>query len=182
MNDLLLLSILLAGPQHGYALKKRAGLITGQAAMHNNVVYPLLRRFVAEKWVRQRKAAGQRGQTRQMYSLTPRGRRVLVERLGTFGDAEARSAEAFHLRVGLFELLPQAVRADILERRKTYLEEGGAKFARLEAAMDLGRFGKEVVGFLRERTRAELAWIDRLRRISGSAQRKAGIEQGGRPR
>ena len=65
MNDLLLLSLLLAGPQHGYALKKRAGLISGQPAMHNNLVYPLLRRFVENKWVKQKVAAGERGQTRQ---------------------------------------------------------------------------------------------------------------------
>jgi len=77
MNDLLLLSLLLAGPQHGYALKKRAGFISGQPSMHNNLVYPLLRRFVENKLVKQKATAGERGQTRLMYSLTTLGRRVL---------------------------------------------------------------------------------------------------------
>jgi hypothetical protein len=45
MNDLLLLATLLEGPKHGYALKKQAGLILGEAELQNNLVYPLLRRF-----------------------------------------------------------------------------------------------------------------------------------------
>src|SRR5450755_4785885 len=105
MNDLMLLATLLAGPQHGYALKKQAGLLSGQPAMHNNLVYPLLRRFVANAWVTRRKAPGDRGQTRQMYSLTPPGRRALLDRLTEFGESDARSPEQFHLRVGLFSVL-----------------------------------------------------------------------------
>ena len=170
MNDLLLLSLLLAGPQHGYALKKRAGLITGQPAMHNNLVYPLLRRFVDSKWVKQNRAAGERGQTRQMYSLTPQGRRVLGERLARFEDADAHSAEAFHLRVGLFELLTPHVRREILDKRETYLKDTAAKFARLETEISLSGYPAEVVHFLRERTRAELNWIDRIRKIESAAK------------
>jgi DNA-binding PadR family transcriptional regulator len=126
MNDLLLLSLLLAGPQHGYALKKRAGLISGQPAMHNNLVYPLLRRFVENKWVKQKVAAGERGQTRQMYSLTPLGRRVLAERLAKFDDSDARSAEAFHLRVGLLDLLAPEARREILDKRESQLKESNS--------------------------------------------------------
>jgi DNA-binding PadR family transcriptional regulator len=44
----MILALLLEAPQHGYALKKRAGLISGSADMHNNLVYPLLRRFVGK--------------------------------------------------------------------------------------------------------------------------------------
>ena len=58
MNDLLMLAALLGGPKHGYALKKQAGLMTGQANLHNNLVYPLLRRFVARGWVTRKKVAG----------------------------------------------------------------------------------------------------------------------------
>src|SRR5580704_6105500 len=103
MNDLIVLAILAEGSQHGYALKKQAGLALGQPDMHNNLVYPLLRRFVAQKWVTQRKTPGERGQTRQVYSLTPLGRNALVDRLRRFDRAS--SAEAFRLRIGLFELL-----------------------------------------------------------------------------
>jgi len=165
MNDLLLLSLLLAGPQHGYALKKRAGLISGQPSMHNNLVYPLLRRFVENKLVKQKATAGERGQTRLMYSLTPLGRRVLVERLAKFDDSDARSAEAFHLRVGLLELLAPQTRHEIFDKREAHLKETTAKFARLETEIQLGRYPKEVVRYLRERAETELEWIARVRRI-----------------
>ena len=165
MNDLLLLSLLLSGSQHGYALKKRSGLISGQPAMHNNLVYPLLRRFVENKWVKQKVAASERGQTRQMYSLTPLGRRVLVERLSKFDGSDAHSAEAFHLRVGLLDLLELQTRHEILDKREAHLKETTAKFARLETEIPLSRYPKEVVRFLRERAEAELEWIARVRRI-----------------
>ena len=67
MNDLLILASLLEGPQHGYALKKRIGTLTGHGPLHNNLFYPLLRRFVATSWVSRRKAPGQRGQTRELF-------------------------------------------------------------------------------------------------------------------
>jgi DNA-binding PadR family transcriptional regulator len=165
MNDLLLLSLILAGPQHGYALKKRAGLITGQPDMHNNLVYPLLRRFVQKGWVRKKTVAGKRGQTRQVYSLTPLGRRELIRQLSEFEAAEARSPDAFHLRVGLFELLASEVRGQILEKRRVHLEKNDERFALLQNQMELGRYGTEVVRFLRERTRAEISWIERLERM-----------------
>ena len=51
MNDLILLSLLVGKSQHGYVLKKQAGAIFGQAEMHNNLVYPLLKRFVNSGWI-----------------------------------------------------------------------------------------------------------------------------------
>ena len=168
----MLLATLLAGPQHGYALKKQAGLLSGQPAMHNNLVYPLLRRFVANGWVTQRKAPGDRGQTRQMYSLTPLGRRTLIDRLAEFDESAARSPEQFHLRVGLFSVLSPAARAKILQSRKTVLELRDQKFALLQKAIDLGNYGGEVVRFLRQSLRAEIVWIGRLERISGRTKPK----------
>jgi DNA-binding PadR family transcriptional regulator len=46
------------------------GLISGKGEMHNNLVYPLLRRFVESGWVSKRKGPGERGQTRDIYALT----------------------------------------------------------------------------------------------------------------
>src|SRR5262249_3161399 len=102
MNDLLLLAALLAGPQHGYALKKQVGLFAGKRELHNNLVYPLLGRFVRHGWVSKRQAAGQRGQTRELYALTAKGKSELLRRLATCTEKEAGNEHEFHLRVGLF--------------------------------------------------------------------------------
>jgi DNA-binding PadR family transcriptional regulator len=170
MNDLMLLAILAGGPKHGYALKKQAGMALGQPDMHNNLVYPLLRRFVAHKWVTQRKTAGERGQTRQVYSLTAPGRAALVDRLRQFDDAS--SAEAFRLRVGLFEILDPFAREQILTAREKYLQGREQRFVALETGMDLGRYGGEVTRFMGEQIRTEQAWIARLRRMNRARKEK----------
>jgi PadR family transcriptional regulator PadR len=173
MNDLLLLAMLLGGPQHGYALKKAAGLITGQTDMHNNLVYPLLRRFVREGWVTQKKAAGERGQTRQVYSLTALGRRALLARLCDFDESAASSGDQFRLRVGMFSLLDASSRAAILDKREAYLRWSAERFGPLESGMEIGTYGREVVRFMRQQINAELAWIEQLRHMDRGQKRKA---------
>jgi DNA-binding PadR family transcriptional regulator len=173
MNDLLLLATLLDGPKHGYALKKEAAFFSGGGDMHNNLVYPLLRRYVGKGWVSQKKAAGERGQTRVVYSLTAAGRAELLRRLQDFGEVDARSADAFHLRVGLFSVLGKAAREQILEKRENYLEEREQRLAAIEKNMKLERFGGEVVRFLRQEISAERKWIEQLRKLSGLRKKHA---------
>src|SRR6266436_8031532 len=81
MTALTVLALLIEGPKHGYRLKQEAGTIFGQAALHNNLVYPLLRRFTASGWVTRKTVPGARGQNRQQYALTPLGRRTLLGRV-----------------------------------------------------------------------------------------------------
>lgn len=172
MNDLFLLANLLDRPKHGYALKKQVGLISGQEEMHNNLVYPLLRRFVESGWVSKRRGAGERGQTREIYSLTGKGKQELIRRLSGASSKELASENAFHLRVGLFAVLDAATRGRILGERDRWLAEHEERLARLEGAMDLGLWGGEVVRFRREQIRSEREWIARLKRKAERADRK----------
>lgn len=162
MNDLLLLAMLLAGPAHGYALKKRVGHITGQSDMHNNLVYPLLKRFVDSGWVSQKTVPGERGQTRERYALTSKGRQELIRRLEEFTERDASSSEAFQLRVGLFSVLNPGARSHILERRETWLAERAERLANLAAKMDLGDWGGQSVAFLGAQIAAEQKWLKEL--------------------
>lgn len=168
MNDLLLLSTLLAGPRHGYALKKQIALITGQGEMHNNLVYPLLKRFVSEGWVSRREAAGERGQTRELYAITARGRRELQRRLSDFPPKLAASAEAFSFRIGLFDILDLPTRHQILDERAKWLAQRVGKLSAVANAMSLGRWPGAVVGFLHTQAVAEQRWITKLRTKVGS--------------
>ena len=164
MNDLLMLANLLDGPKHGYALKKQVGLISGQNEMHNNLVYPLLRRFVENGWVSKREASGQRGQTRDVYALTAKGKRELLRRLSTFTEKEAASQNELCLRVGLFMVLDKTEREQVLRERDGWLARREEKLSKLQAAVDVGDWGGEVVRFLCEQARSEREWIARLRR------------------
>lgn len=162
MNDLILLAALLDGPKHGWVLKKLGGWVTGQGDMHNNLVYPMMKKFLGEGWVRRRAEAGKRGQTRAVYSLTILGSRELFRRLNQFGEKEAGSATEFRLRVGLFHLLTPEARKRICVERNRWLLAREEHFSTLQQnlkAMEVSRWGAEVVSFLVEEGRAERKWI-----------------------
>jgi DNA-binding PadR family transcriptional regulator len=165
MNDLIILATLLAGPKHGYQLKREAGFIFGDAALHNNLIYPMLRRFSAEGWVTKKIVAGQRGQTRQQYAISPLGRKALIERLSQFSEHDSGSFQNFITRVGMFEILGPGIRESILKQRQTYLLRRQQQFATLQENVELGRYGGDVVGFLRSQIESELKWIQRLSRL-----------------
>ncbi len=168
MNDLIILATLLDGPKHGYQLKREAGFILGQAAMHNNLIYPLLRRFTAEGWVSKKAVPGERGQTRLQYAITALGRRELVTRLSEFGESDASSFQAFVTRVGMFAVLEESTRAGILKQRQNYLHLREKKLTALRRGMDAGTFGGEVLRYLVEQIQSELAWIRRLHRLAAN--------------
>jgi DNA-binding PadR family transcriptional regulator len=165
MNDLILLALLFGGPKHGYQLKREAGLLLGRGDMHNNLVYPLLRRFTTEGWVTKTPAPGQRGQTRQRYALTTKGRRELIRQLAEYSAQDAHSDLAFHTRVGMFSLVEPEVRRQILGKRESYLHAREERLTRVKTNMEVGTYGAEVIRFLSEQAESEIAWIQRLRRI-----------------
>jgi DNA-binding PadR family transcriptional regulator len=164
MNDLILLGLLSDGPKHGYQLKREAGFLLGGADMHNNLVYPLMKKFTQAGWVIKKAVPGERGQTRQRYELTPRGRQELLRRLADFGEDEAASEPEFSTRVGMFDLLSAAVCAQILDGREAYLRSRAERLKSVQANMEVGTYGAEALRFLQERIRLEIDWINRLRR------------------
>ena len=173
MTDLIILSMLLPGPKHGYQLKHEAGMIFGQQMLHNNLIYPLLRRFLNDGWVSKKEVPGERGQTRQEYSLTAQGRRVLLERLSQFTEADAASDEEFRSRVGLFDLLESHTRENILTLRESYLQSLDQRLVILETNMQVGKYGAEVIAQLRDRIASEARWISHLRLISKADRRRS---------
>lgn len=171
MSDLLLLALMLDGPKYGYQLKREAGWMMGQDALHNNIVYPMLRRFLDEGWVSKKAVPGERGQTRQQYALTAVGRNILMDRLRHFSEADASMEEAFRLRVGLFSFLKAEVRESILTAREQRLERRDEKLETLQGKMDLGKFGGEIVRYMRKEIEMEQEWIRHLRRMAKATPR-----------
>ena len=160
MNDLLLLAALADGPKHGYRLKKEAGFIAGTSELHNNVVYPLLRRFTSEKLIRSRVVPGKRGQTRTEYSLTAKGHEFLIQKLSE--TSEMQSGEDFLIRLGLFALLDLSTRLRILEERSKSIKEREARLAGIEKALPMNRYGTEVMNYLAAKTKLERDLIERV--------------------
>lgn len=163
MNDLITLSLLLDGPKHGYQLKREAGFVFGHGDMHNNLIYPLLRRFTNDGWVTKKTVPGDRGQTRQQYALTALGRRELIAGLEQYSEPDAQSQGQFITRVGMFDVIEAKARARILDLRESYLQTREEHLARLTANLAVGSYGAEVIGLLREQIQMELKWIEKLR-------------------
>ena len=166
MTDLIILATLLPGPKHGYSIKRQAGLILGQEKLHNNLVYPLLRRFMTKKWVTKKEVPGERGQTRQLYSITPLGRKELISQLSNFTEQDARASDQFRFRVGMFQVIEPDARMRILDTRERYLNSRIEKLSAIQDNFDLDLYSGEVTRRLRGENRAELDWIAHLRRIS----------------
>ena len=171
MTDLIVLSTLLPGPKHGYQLKHEAGIILGQGVLHNNLVYPLLRRFMNHKWVSRRTVPGERGQTRNVYAITALGQKELLARISAFSEQEARSSEQFRFRVGMFGLLDPDSRLRILEGREKFLTLRLEKLTAVETNFPLDRYASEVTSQFRSETQSELDWIKRLRKTAISESR-----------
>ena len=164
MTDLVLLTALLSGPAYGYALKRTAGLIFGRGVLHNNLVYPLLKKFVAAGWVRQSSVPGDRGQQRKQYRITADGRKYLLEQLAVFGEREACDDGAFLFRVAMFDLLPDAKQAEILAARKAFLTERVEELAALEKPGKPPSYAGVVLDRVQALVKDELDWIVKLER------------------
>jgi DNA-binding PadR family transcriptional regulator len=164
------------GPQHGYALKKLAGFMAGHGDMHNNLVYPLLRRFVENSWVSKRTTGGDRGQKRDLYTLTSKGKLALLQRLSRFTEKEASSENEFRVRVGLFSLLERQARETILAERDRWLARRQERLESVQAAitaMNADAWGHSVLRFYLSQVRAERKWIAEMARKARKSGKRA---------
>jgi DNA-binding PadR family transcriptional regulator len=162
MNDITILSLLLEGPKHGYRLKQDAAMIYGAQQLHNNTIYPLLKRYLEQGWIRQKKAPGERGQIRLLYELTAAGKKGLVEKLANFSESDAASEEAFRIRTGLFGFLNPADRKRILELRQNYLAPRLERVRQIARIPHMDRWASTTVRFLEKQLVLEGKWISEM--------------------
>lgn len=165
MTDLIMMSLLLDGPRYGYELKKDAGVVLERAALHNNLVYPLLAKFRNRGWVRRKEVPGERGQTRQLYTLTPAGKAEVMGRLRTFSEKDAASDSEFMWRVGLFSVLGSETRRAIIAAREGALKRKKARLDEIARHFEMGNYAQSVITLRRKLLDTELSWIRSLRRV-----------------
>src|SRR5579862_3049116 len=162
MTDLLLLAALAEGPKHGYRLKKEAGFLAGTGEIHNNIVYPLLKRFMSQTLIYSKVVRGKRGRTRREYSLTTKGRQYLIQKLSKTDAGEMQSGEDFLIRLGLFGLLDPGARLHILAKRRESIEERDERLTKITKALPLDEYVAEVMSYLTEKTNLERRLIERV--------------------
>jgi len=162
MNDIIILSLLLEGPKHGYRLKQDAAMFSSEQQLHNNTIYPLLKRFLKSGWITQRQADGDRGQTRLLYALTPSGKQALTDKLSDFSESDIPNPHAFRLRVGLFGQLNKPTRQRILELRDDYLAARLVRLRQIAKAHVIDGWPASTMAHITKELQLERKWIARL--------------------
>lgn len=163
--DIVILSHLQRGPVHGYELKRRVSATTA-FALHNNTLYPALRRFTDAGAVTKTAEQQEGRPPRHVYALTGVGRELLHDMLADLPAEVAADEPEFLTRIGLFDQLTAQERRRVLRARAAAVAEHAGHLRRLAeqtaASPRNQRWGGLVVAELADRAERELAWLDRL--------------------
>jgi DNA-binding PadR family transcriptional regulator len=180
--EILILRRLRSGPAHGYELRKRVEQTTG-VVLHNNSLYPALKRF-EEAGAVTKTAQPQAGRPpRLVYTLTEVGHELLHDLLADFPPDQAADETEFLARLGQFSLLDSAERAAVLAARTRAVQ---TQLAHLESMLDLAtahgeRWGKLVTAELIRRLEHELTWLAELGELADRPDPEPGPDPGTRP-
>jgi len=165
--EVLILSHLAKEPAHGYELRRRVEASSG-FGLHNNALYPALRRFAEAGAVTKTVEPQEGGRPpRLVYAITEVGRELLHDMLAELPSGQAGDDAEFLTRLGQFELLEPAERCAVLDARLTALDARVVHLADLAEASREHPWGRVVVGELIRRTAAERGWLERLLALGG---------------
>jgi len=162
--DIVILSHLQRGPVHGYELKRKVSETTAYA-LHNNTLYPALRRFEEAGAVTKTAETLPGRPPRHVYEITELGRELLHDMLADLTPEQAADENEFLTRVGQFEHLTADERRRVLAARAAALGVQKTHMSDLAERSTRSRnheWGGLVVAELADRVDRELAWIERL--------------------
>jgi DNA-binding PadR family transcriptional regulator len=165
--EVLILSHLAGKPAHGYELRRRVEATTG-FGLHNNSLYPALRRFEEAGAITRTSMPQEGGRPpRHVYTITEVGQALLHDMLAELPPDQARDDVEFLARLGQFELLEPDERRAVLDSRLAALSARAEHLAGLAEASRGHPWGAVVVDELIRRTDAERDWLVRLRAAGG---------------
>ena len=180
--EILILRRLRSGPAHGYELRKRVEQTTG-FVLHNNSLYPALRRFEEAGAVTKTAEPQQGRPPRLVYTLTEVGHELLHDMLADLPAEQAADDSEFLARLGQFSLINSAERAMVLGARTSAVHE---LLAHTQTMRDLAvasgeRWGALVTTELIARYTRELAWLAELADLAAEPDPGSGPEPGAEP-
>jgi DNA-binding PadR family transcriptional regulator len=158
--EIVILRRLFGGPAHGYELRKRVEETTG-FVLHNNSLYPALKRF-EEAGAVTKTAERQEGRPpRLVYTLTDVGRELLRDMIADLPPEAAANDGEFMARLGQFSLITPAERATVLAARADAVRARLAHLRKMQAlATEHGEhWGSLVAAELVSRAEQELDWL-----------------------
>ena len=161
--EILILRRLRGGPAHGYELRKRVEETTG-FVLHNNSLYPALRRFEEVGAVTKTAEALPGRPPRLVYTLTDVGRDLLHDMLADLPAEQAGDEAEFMARLGQFSLLNSAERTAVLASRTHAVRQQLAHYQAMRGLAEASgeRWGALVTAEMIRRHEQELAWLAEL--------------------
>jgi len=169
--EILILRRLRGGPAHGYELRKRVEQTTG-VVLHNNSLYPALKRFEEAGAVTKATEPQPGRPPRLVYTLTEVGHELLHDMLADLPADQAADPTEFTARLGQFSLLTSAERSRVLAARTRAVHAG---LTHLETMQDLAtahgeRWGAIVTTELIRRHQQELTWLADLAELAAEPE------------
>jgi len=166
--ELLILRHLSRRPAHGYELRKRVEGVTG-VTLHNNSLYPALRRFEEAGAVLKTSHPQQGRPPKLVYELTDVGRELLHDMLADLPADQAGDDTEFMTRLGQFEFLAPAERLAVIDARDAALAERQGRLAGLREKSAGQTWSNLVTAEVISRTERERSWLLRLRELARQA-------------
>lgn len=166
--DVLILRYLTRGPAHGYQMRKHVEASTG-FVLHNNSLYPALRRF-EEAGAVTKTAQPQEGRpARHVYRITAVGVELLLEMLADLPADQAGEEAEFLSRLAQFELLTPPERLAVLDARDAALRALLDHLRAMSERAHGDQWASLITGELISRGEAERTWLAGLRALAASA-------------
>ncbi|MEV0268047.1 PadR family transcriptional regulator [Hamadaea sp. NPDC050747] len=165
MLELAILGFLYDEPLHGYDLRKRVGALTGHVRpIADGTLYPLLKRMEAAGLLSRELQPGSVAAPRHMLSLTPAGRKALLERLREPDELFITDENRWFTMLAFLRLLDDpAAQAAVLRRRLQFLTQPASFFwdgdRPLRAADFEDPFRRGLFTIATATSRTELTWL-----------------------
>jgi DNA-binding PadR family transcriptional regulator len=161
--EIIILRRLSARPVHGYELRKRVEETTG-FTLHNNTLYPALKRFEEAGAVTKTTEPQPGRPPRLVYQITDTGRALLQDMLADLPADQAADDSEFLTRLGQFSLLDRSQRANVLAARTQAVRDHLAHLQTMRklAAEHDDSWGVIVTDELIRRAERELDWFAEL--------------------
>jgi DNA-binding PadR family transcriptional regulator len=160
--EILILRHLSRTPAHGYELRKRVEATAG-VTLHNNSLYPALKRFEEAGAVTKTAEAQEGRPARNVYELTDVGRDLLHDMRAELPPEQAADDYEFLTRIGQFALLAPDERMAVLDARDRALREQLAHLHVMRERAGGERWAALITAELLRRAESERVWLGSLR-------------------
>jgi DNA-binding PadR family transcriptional regulator len=160
-----LLGFLAESPKYGYEIKQRfEGALGNVWSVSYGQLYPTLRRLSELEWVTKKTAPGKKAAEKNIYSLTPKGRKKLDEWLLRPLRSNYRVKDEFTLKFLFFNKLPRETVLEYLrsQQNRTMEQRDGFRRALEATREEMGFFLQAIIRKGIVHLEAEIRWLEEV--------------------